>query len=131
MRFLSSWLPVVLWITIILSAANDRFSTEETTGWLQQVLGESMPLALNWMLRKAGHLVSYGILALLTWRAHRRFAVALLLSLAVAITDEAMQAMTISREGSVYDILLDLSGALLALLILPAVRQRIRARKEE
>lgn len=131
MRFLSSWLPVALWIAIILSAANDQFATQETAGWLERLLGDSMHLAANWMLRKAGHLVSYGILALLTWRAGRSVAVALLLSLAVAVTDETMQAMTISREGSVYDVLLDLCGALLALLLLPSVRQRMRARKGE
>jgi VanZ family protein len=41
------------------------------------------------------------------------------------VTDETLQALTITRGGSPYDVLLDTCGALLALLCLPSVRRRL------
>jgi VanZ family protein len=36
----------------------------------------------------------------------------------VSVTDETMQAMTVTREGSPFDVLLDTCGAALALAVL-------------
>lgn len=113
MTLLRKWLPVVIWAAIILSAANDRFSDEETAGWLERSLGVGLPRAVNFALRKSGHVLSYAILALLAWRAHHRLGVVLAVALTVAVTDETMQAMTLTRDGSAFDVLLDTSGALL------------------
>lgn len=128
LRFLNAWLPVVLWAALILSAANDEFSNANTHGWLERIFGALPPIA-NTVFRKGGHLVGYAIQALLAWRARRSFALALLIAVGVAIVDESMQSMTLTREGSPYDVLLDACGALLALLCVPAVRARLASRR--
>lgn len=129
LRFLKAWLPVIVWAAIILSAANDEFSESTTRGWLERILGD-VPKAVNSILRKGGHIVAYAILGLLAWRAHRTLFMALFVAVAVAIADETMQSLTLTREGSVYDVLLDACGALLALLCVPTVRERLAARQK-
>lgn len=128
LRFLKAWLPVILWAALILSAANDEFSEPTTRGWLERFLG-NVPKAVNGLIRKGGHIAAYAILGLLAWRAHRTLFMALFVAIAVAITDETMQSLTLTREGSVFDVLLDACGALLALLCVPAVRERLAARR--
>jgi VanZ family protein len=128
MRLLKNWLPVILWAAIILSAANDQFSDEETAGWLERLFGMSMPVAAaNVLMRKSGHLLAYAAGALLAWRAHRTYFVAMLVPLAVSIADETLQAMTLTREGSPFDVLLDGCGAALALLVMAWLRERSSA----
>jgi len=127
LRFLKAWLPVILWAAIILSAANDEFSEANTRGWLDRILGNAPKIA-NTVVRKGGHIAGYAVLGLLAWRAHRTLFMALFVVIAVAITDEGLQAMTLTREGSPYDVLLDASGALLALTCVPAVRARLSSR---
>ena len=126
LRLLSSWLPVILWAALILSAANDQFSDEQTAGWLERLFG-SAPRIVNVIVRKGGHVLAYAVLALLAWRARPRVVVAILIVLAVAITDESMQAMTYTRDGSPYDVLLDACGGVFA-LALATLRARIRSR---
>ena len=130
MRLLKNWLPVILWAAIILSAANDQFSDEETAGWLEGLFGMTMPGAMNVLMRKSGHLLAYATGALLTWRAHRTYFVAILVALSVSIADETLQAMTITREGSPFDVLLDGCGAALALLAVAWVRGRRASARE-
>jgi VanZ family protein len=127
LRFLKAWLPVVLWAALILSAANDEFSEANTRGWLERILSDA-PKIVNTIIRKGGHIVAYAVLALLAWRAHRTLFIALFVAIAVSITDETMQAMTLTREGSQYDVLLDTCGALLATLLVPSVRERLSPR---
>ena len=124
LRFLKAWLPVVLWTAFILSFANDEFSEANTRGWLDGILG-GIPKIVNTILRKGGHITGYAILGLLGWRASRSFRGALFIAFAVAATDETMQAMTRTREGSPFDVALDTCAALLALLCVPAVRARL------
>ena len=128
MRFLKSWLPVIIWAAVILSAANDRFSTHETAGWIKRLLGFLPPL-LNFTVRKAAHMFEYSILALLAWRAHRTVLVPLAIVVLVASIDETLQAQTLTRTGSPFDVVLDTAAALLALIALPAVRERLSSRR--
>ena len=124
MRLLKSWLPVVLWAFIILSAANDQFSEKKTEGWLDRMFGRVRP-EINAMVRKSAHIGEYAILALLSWRARRTLVTPLLICLAVAAADETLQAMTATRTGSVGDVLLDMCGAVLALTCVPEARRRL------
>lgn len=131
-RFLKSWLPVIVWTAIILSAANDTFSDTHTRGWLERMLDRDVPEFVNAVFRKGGHILAYGLLGLLAWRARRSPGVALLIPFVVASVDETMQARTLTRGGSVFDVVLDTCAALLFLLCVPAVRARLapRARGE-
>jgi VanZ family protein len=111
MRFVRSWLPVLLWSAIILSASNDTFSSGNSQSWLAAIFGRPLPYELNVAIRKLGHIFAYGLLGILTWRADRRMVVALSVATLVAILDETKQAMTLTRTGSPWDVLLDIAGA--------------------
>ena len=124
MRFLKFWAPVLLWAALILSAANDRFSDDNTEGLLVRLFGPIPPI-VNFVVRKSAHVLEYSVLALLSWRARRTLATPLLIVLAVACTDEILQAMTLTRTGSPADVVLDTCGGLLALLCLPSARRHI------
>ena len=79
-------------------------------------------------VRKSAHLIEYTVLALLLWRALRSvsllrthtliaFGAALLGSTLFAASDEFHQTFVKSRTASGRDVLLDVAGALLGLLI--------------
>jgi VanZ family protein len=115
MRRTLLWLPVIVWAAIILSSSNDSFSADQSRGWLATVFGREVPYAVNYTMRKAAHLIAYGILGALAWRAEKRVSLALIVTLLVAMTDEYSQGLTRSRTGSSWDVLLDVCGAVLAM----------------
>jgi VanZ family protein len=118
MRFVRTWLPVIVWAAVILSASTDSFSSDESRGWLAPVLGSDLASALNIVFRKAGHVVSYAILGILARRADRRLAVAIGIAALVAITDETRQSMTLLRTGTPWDVMLDVLSAWLGILVM-------------
>lgn len=130
MAFLKRWLPFALWAGLILSSANDSFSSGQTQGWMDWLLGRDVPELFNHFMRKGAHVVVYGILGALAWLGDRRIAVCLGATALVAIADEVRQSMTATRSGSGWDVLLDLGGAALAIVIvIPAVRARLASRR--
>jgi VanZ family protein len=110
MRLVKLWLPVIVWTAVILSASNDSFSSGQSQSWFSWLFGREVPYDLNIAFRKLGHILAYGILGALAWRADRRFTVALLITILVASTDEYRQSLTISRTGTPWDVLLDGMG---------------------
>jgi VanZ family protein len=126
------WLPVVVWAAIIIQATGRRFDAPHTSGWLATFLSDiglhiaDQTLQLfNAVLRKAGHLTAYAIMALVSFRAVRegrrgftlRWAlIALAITVCVASTDEFLQSFTPTRGSSVWDVLLDTFGGTLAML---------------
>ncbi len=114
MRILTRWLPVVLWAAIILMASNDALSSTSTAGLFQRTFGFSLGFWPHAIIRKCGHLFEYAVLALLAWRASGRLGVAVAVAFFVAVVDETKQSFTLARTGSVWDVLLDTSGAFLA-----------------
>ena len=141
-RTLKLWLPVVLWMTIIFVASTDLGSGEHTSRiiepllrWLlPNVTAEQLELGHH-LVRKGGHLTEYGILALLLLRAvrgswfpapevwWRAAGIALLGAAAYAASDEFHQSFVASRGSSPVDVLIDSTGALLALLAVAAWRK--------
>ena len=86
----------------------------------------------HFVIRKAGHLIEYAILALLALRAfHSSFdrplawlaAASLALVLAVAVVDESRQAAAANRTGALSDVALDITGAASALALAVAGRR--------
>lgn len=123
MPFLRRWLPVILWTALILVASGDSFASGTSGGILRFIFGRDLPQGLHVLVRKMGHVFEYGVLALLAWRAQPEMWPALLVTVAVAITDETRQSFTLSRTGSPWDVLLDVCAAFLVLVI---VRRRSR-----
>ena len=80
------------------------------------------------IVRKLAHFTEYGVLALLAFRAAVRisfevvrrhpYLVSLALVICVASTDEYMQSFEPSRTSSPYDVLLDISGGVVMLLVI-------------
>jgi VanZ family protein len=127
--FFSYWLPPLLWGTVVLLFSGDLGASRHTLAllrWLLSWIPSLSPaqiLALHYYFRKSGHVLAYGILFFLWFRAlqgHLSYRVrnaalwSLGLSLLVALVDEGHQAMLSSRSGSLQDVALDVSAALLA-----------------
>jgi VanZ family protein len=135
-RFLSHWLPPIIWGLAIVGMSGDVGSASNTFGLLKWLLSWFVALkpsqinVVNFYLRKTGHAVAYGLMYFLWFRAFRgylattpgrAFLYALGLCLLVSMTDEGHQSFTKTRGGSGYDVLLDLSGSSIAALITFAV----------
>lgn len=109
-RAWSAWLPALLWMALIffLSARSDPF-----------LPSLNHPRA-DFLLRKAGHLTEYAILALLVYRplrgGKRAFLSAFLIASLYAASDEWHQSFVPGREGTLRDWGIDSAGALVALM---------------
>jgi VanZ family protein len=114
-----AWLPVIAWAGLIFAFSaqpNLRFVPDQT---------------LDFLVRKAGHMGVYGILALLLWRAlamttswRRPWAWALLFAVVYAVTDEFHQGFVAGRHESALDVGIDAAGALIAVAAVGIVRAR-------
>jgi VanZ family protein len=122
------FLPAVLWTALIAWFSAEAWSAAGT-GFLGPLLASLVPWAAPeqikagvWLIRKCAHFVEYAVLAgLWRWAFAPRAAAGWLafgLSLATAVLDEAHQATTVSRTGSIADVLLDAAGAAAALALL-------------
>ena len=132
--FARYWLPPLLWMALIWSVSSDIGSADNTAGAFGWILTALFPWATpaqielaHAAVRKLGHLAEYAILAALWFRtlySGRRLPsmssalAALAISVAWAIVDEVHQSFVPSRIGSSLDVVLDSTGATLALLIL-------------
>jgi VanZ family protein len=114
MALLWQWLPVVLWAGLIFA-----FSTRPNLRFVQAD-------DVDFVVRKAGHMFAFGVLAVLLWRALASASVgrALLwswvLATAYAATDEFHQSFTQGRHASAVDVGIDSAGAVIALCLLVA-----------
>ncbi len=130
LRKLLPWLPTLLWLSVLAAFSTDTFSAEHTGSVLQKIIraiyggiSTRQFQALHFLVRKAAHFFSYGILgvcAFYSWRASlparprwtlRWSALALLLTLAAAM-DEFHQSFVPSRTASPRDVMLDMMGAI-------------------
>jgi VanZ family protein len=135
-RFLRYQAPAILWSCAILLASADLFSSQHTGSWIHALLvrifGLNLPahkfVSVHLSIRKAAHLIEYGILGALNFRALRRDSttrwspawalLAVALATSVAGIDEWHQTFTPSRTGTPRDVLLDACGAVLAQLLI-------------
>ena len=131
---LKYWAPPIIWMSIIFLFSTDAFSGDNTGSLLWTVVSFIYPGAtqelfdsIHFYVRKAGHFTEYAILALLLFRAFRSGArerwrllwglSSLLIAFLYASLDEFHQTFTRRRTGSVYDSLIDTSGAATALVL--------------
>ena len=117
------WLPPVLWMGVIfiLSA--------------QPTLPHHPEALLDLVLKKAGHMMGYGILAFLLWRAFSRgqgalsrsaLVAAFVVSVLYAASDEYHQSFVPGRNGTPVDVGFDVVGALVALLVVGSLGRKGR-----
>ena len=85
-------------------------------------------LAWDAVLRKAAHMVEFGLLWFLWWRAlgYGSQLVPAAIAIGYAVTDEIHQSFVRDRVGSPVDVLIDTAGVLLAMLAVRRLRTRRR-----
>jgi VanZ family protein len=142
---LKYWAPPIIWMSMIFWFSTDLFSGDNTGSLLWKVVsfiypGVTQELfdSIHFYVRKAGHLTEYAVLALLLFRAFRSGAQArwrrwwalssLLVAFLYASLDEYHQTFTRHRTASVYDSLIDTSGAATALILLWLFRRKSEKR---
>ena len=128
------WLPPILWTAVILAGSNEQFSSGHSEPWLATLINAILghPLtpsqfgALNFIVRRAAHLVEYGILGALLFRAFRaerggwsaRWVLAAIAGAAViGALDEWHQMFVPSRTASVSDVVFDTASAALVQML--------------
>jgi VanZ family protein len=131
------WLPVILWMGFIFAMSTDLGSFAHTSRiivpllrWLKPDISPETIDLVQTLVRKGAHFTEYAILALLTLRAAnislqtgrtgnwaKAAGVALLVAALYAATDEWHQSFVPGRTASVYDVLIDTSGAFVALAV--------------
>lgn len=88
--------------------------------------------AFDFVVKKSGHFLAYGVLALLVLRAvegvKRPFFLTLLIVILYAVSDEYHQTFVPGRFGTAVDVGIDAVGAAVALLLVLGIN-RIRARR--
>jgi VanZ family protein len=115
----AAWFPAIAWAGLIFA-----FSAQPNL----RVVPDA---GLDFLVRKAGHMAVFGILALLAWRAlatttawRRPWAPALVFAVLYAITDELHQGFVAGRHPSPVDVGIDATGALIAVVAAGIVRSR-------
>lgn len=140
-RVLKYWLPVLFMIGAMYYASTDVFSGENTRNiverivlWFKPHTHEHTLMKINYLVRKLAHFTEYAVLAALLFRAFRAdsrlgwrwrwAAYSFGMALIWALLDEFHQTFTHTRGGSIYDSLLDTSGALFMLTVIALVNYR-------
>ncbi len=125
-------LPPLCWTGLIVYFGGGQWSGAHTAEWLGPLLRALLPAGspeelatAHFLIRKAGHVIEYAILAGL-WRRGLGGAWAPLgLAVLTASLDELRQSFTPGRVGSMVDVLLDGAAAATALGLI-ALRARLR-----
>jgi VanZ family protein len=133
--FLKYWLPLLIWLGVIFVGSTNVMTAEQTSRyivpfllWLKPGMSPKAIWIILIVARKSAHVTEYAVLALLLWRALRSvsalraktlmvFAAVLLGCALFAASDEFHQTFVKARTASVRDVLLDVAGAFLGLLI--------------
>jgi VanZ family protein len=134
LRFwISAWLPVVIGIAVIAVESTEYFGSDHTSGPLRIVfealfghVSDARWEHIHHYIRKSGHFIGYGLIGLTWLRAwwmtlrRSRFitdaVLALLGTALIASSDEFHQSFLPNRTSSVWDVMLDCSGAIAMLL---------------
>jgi VanZ family protein len=139
--FLRYWLPIILWMAFIFAGSTDLMSPEHTSRiivpflrWLIPTISPITLIRALFFIRKAAHVCEYAVLAVLFYRAfvhtvlqsRRALSAGLVLlsCAAYAASDEFHQSFVPSRTSSLRDVMIDLSGATLAVLIYWSIATR-------
>jgi len=128
MKILKLWLPVVIWAGLIFCVSSIPYLKTN--------------LKYDFILRKGAHVVEYGVLTFLLYRAFQGtfnmtafglFAYPVLLSFLYAASDEFHQTFVPGRSGNVTDVLIDgigIFGFYVVIQIITANRKGGEARNQ-
>lgn len=124
-RFFRYWLPPLVWMGLIFLLSSRPSLPSLPGGW-------------DVLLKKTGHVVVYGVLTWLYWRALRQHfrastvlrVVCIGLAVAYGLSDEYHQTFVLGRNGTLLDVVVDGVGACGAMLLDRRLeRRRVLARQ--
>ena len=133
-RFLSRYVPLIIWLAFISFASSDSFSAGNTSRiigplilWLFPNTTPETLAVVHFITRKLAHFTEYAILGFLAARALRTslrpaisghwFLICAILIVVYALIDEYHQSFVPTRTASIFDSLIDIAGGLTALVI--------------
>ena len=128
-RFLSRYLPLVIWLAFISYASSDSFNASNTSRiigplvlWLFPNTSPETMATIHFITRKIAHFTEYAILGFLAARAFqpwpRWFLISVALVVVYALIDEYHQSFVPSRTASVFDSMIDMAGGITALIFI-------------
>ncbi len=121
LKFLNHWLPVILWAVIIFKLSSGAVPVASNIYWQ------------DFAVKKFGHFIFFGILAVLIYRAligegtaRKKSAIwAVLLATFYGATDEYHQMFTQGRESRIRDIFIDGVGAATLIFVIYQLFSRL------
>jgi VanZ family protein len=140
------WLPVAIGIAVIMVESTESFGSDHTSEPLRRlfeaIFGRVSPAdweIIHHYIRKSGHFLGYGFIGLAWLRAwwftlpRSRFLqdafLALLGTAVIASCDEWHQSFLPNRTSSVWDVLLDCTGAIVLQLIVYLFMRTFRPKR--
>jgi len=137
-RFLSRYLPLVVWLAFISFASTDSFNAGNTSRiigplvlWLFPHTTAETLATIQFFTRKLAHFTEYAILGFLAARAFRTsprwFLISALLIVVYALLDEYHQSFVPSRTASIFDSFIDMAGGISALIFVSRKRAKTQS----
>jgi VanZ family protein len=131
-------LPIAFWMVVIFGFSGDSSSFQHSSRilepllhWLFPHIADANIKEIVFAVRKGAHVTEYAVLALLVWRVRRKISAenlhawhwrmageTLWFAALYAATDEFHQTFVPSREGCLRDVIIDTTGAAVALVLL-------------
>ena len=113
-KVIKFWLPVVVWASFIFLLSSRPTNPVSQIYWK------------DFIVKKSAHLLEYGLLTILLYRALKKGGVekqeagvySIILSVLYGVSDEFHQSFTPGRDPTVRDVLFDTIGSVLAVYVL-------------
>lgn len=134
--------PMVGWAALIFIGSGDVLSGSHTSfllrplHWLFPGASQETLALVHVLIRKAGHLTEYAILAILAAHAFRTssraflrtrwFWLSLIVVIAYSLSDEFHQLFVPTRGASIHDSLIDMAGGFIGLVLVWLWQRRVR-----
>lgn len=126
--WLTAYAPLVIWTIFTLGLGSGAASMNETSRFIGPMLKFLFPTAdadtlylLHAAIRKMAHIFQYGVLCILALRAFSAYRRQIVLALCyvgiVAAADEINQSFDPARTATPWDVLLDLFGGAIAVIV--------------
>lgn len=134
--------PMVVWAVLIFVGSGDVLSGSHTSfllrplRWLFPGVSLETLVFVHLLIRKAGHLTEYAILAILAALAFttssraflrtRWFWLSLIVVIAYSLSDEFHQLFVPTRGASIHDSMIDTAGGFIGLVLVWLWRRRVK-----
>ena len=145
-NFTIYWLPVFAWMGFLFPLTNDILSSNSTSHFIVPIIKWFLPDAsqatintLHILFRKSVHFGEYAFFAFLLFRAFRGrnkdwrlkwLLYAGIIAVSYGFLDEFLQTLIASRTGSIFDWVIDSTGALSTLGII-YIKDKLQAKSSE